>query len=243
MIESDPSGDRYLLRCGDHRIPFRIQYRERKRLAISVYPDQRLEILAPIGSETAAVLSRVDKRTSWIIKQIEYFERFKPQRPFPSFVSGESVIYLGRQYRLKVREGVPETIKLVGRFLELAVKDEHDHNRKRHLVEGWYRSHAQRLFTDRVRMWLRDSASLRTGSVPVVTIRVMPSRWGSCTKAGNISLNPDLVKAPIQCIDYVIVHELCHRIIHDHSSEFYRLLTRCIPDWKVRKARLEACFE
>lgn len=243
MIESDPSGDTYLLRYGDHSIPFRIEYRERKRLAISVHPDQRLEILAPFGSETATVLNRVEKRKNWITKQIEYFGRFKPKRPDPSYVSGESVKYLGRQYRLKVREGLPENVKLIGRYLEVVVRDENDQDRKQHLVEAWYRNHAKKLFRERLMMCQRDSASLRTTTVPKIAIRKMPSRWGSCSITGNINLNPELIKAPIQCIDYVIVHELCHRIIHDHSPAFYRLLSQSLPDWKARKSRLEACFE
>jgi predicted metal-dependent hydrolase len=243
VIESDPNGDSYLFCYNEFRIPFRIQYRDRKRLAISVHPDQRLEIVAPEGAETAAILRRIDRRKSWILKQIRYFENFKPKRPLPVYESGESFIYLGRQYRLKVREGEQESVKLIGRFLELTVSDKTDMIRKLGLVEGWYRKHAARIFVDRVSHWLQKSPSLRTTDIPSIYVRKMPTRWGSCTKAGNISLNPELIKAPIQCVDYVIVHELCHRIVHDHSPAFYRLLGRCLPDWEKRKARLEGCFE
>lgn len=243
MIESDPNGDSFLLCCDEIRIPFRIQYRDRKRLAISVYPDQRLEIVAPEGAETAMVLKRIERRQSWILKQVRYFEKFKPKRPIPAYESGESFVYLGRQYRLKVREGDQESVKLIGRFLELTVIDKGDSIRKLELVDAWYRKHAARIFADRISYWLKKSPSLKSVEVPAIQIRKMPTRWGSCTKTGNISLNPELIKAPIHCVDYVIVHELCHRIVHDHSPAFYRLLGRCLPDWEKRKSRLEACFE
>jgi predicted metal-dependent hydrolase len=71
----------------------------------------------------------------------------------------------------------------------------------------------------------------------------MPKRWGSCTREGRIMLNPALVSAPKDCIDYVITHELCHTRIHNHSAEYYELLTRIMPDWEERKTRLDQLVE
>jgi predicted metal-dependent hydrolase len=240
MIEHGRPEGAYVLDYAGIRLPFYIQFRARKKLAITVYPDQRLEILAPEGRGIDEVLRRVERRQGWILKQWRYFEQFKPKQPAPAYVSGESCLYLGRQYRLKVHETPSEGVRLIGRYLHLFVRETADHDRKRQLIDGWYRRHAEELFLARLAMWFERSPSLRVGDFPKMTLRRMANRWGSCTKAGSILLNPDLVKAPVHCIDYVIVHELCHRVIHNHSNAYYRLLTRCLPDWEKRKARLEA---
>ncbi len=240
MIEGDQAEGGYLLNYGDLQVPFEIEYRARKTLAITVHPDQRLEIVAPEGSDEERVLERIEKRQSWILKQWRYFDQFKPALPPRKYVSGETCVYLGRQYRLKVHEASDDDVKLVGRFLHLWTGDKEDRDRKSRQIEEWYRSHAEKLFAIRMALWLERSPSLRRDEVPRLGLRKMPNRWGSCTKAGNILLNPELVKTPIHCVDYVIVHELCHRHVHNHSAEFYRLLNRCLPDWEKRKARLES---
>jgi predicted metal-dependent hydrolase len=242
MIENRQSDGGFLLSYGGLQLSFEIEYRERKKLAITVHPDQRLEIVAPVGAGIDQILKRIERRQSWILKQWRYFEQFKPTQPIPNYVSGETCLYLGRQYRLKVQKGEAEAVKLMDKNLHVYTRFPTDRNRKHLMIEEWYRTHAANLFVTLLARWLEKSPSLRTEEAPKVTIRKMTNRWGSCTKAGNILLNPELVKTPIHCIDYVIVHELCHRLVHNHSPAFYRLLTRCLPDWEKRKARLEACF-
>jgi hypothetical protein len=239
MIENSQPDGGYLLHVDGLHIPFRIEFRERKKLAISVCPDMRLEVLAPEGTTSEMVIPKVSKRAGWIAKQWRYFEQFLPRHPGPRYVSGEMHLYLGRQYRLKVCEGSEESVKLVGRFFQVSVGDRADSPRIEQLLDGWYREHAGRVFRHRMRVCLEQCPSLKLTHEPRLTIRCMTLRWGSCTKSGSILLNLDLVKVPIHCIDYVLVHELCHLQIHNHSPAFYRLLGRCMPDWEKRKRRLE----
>lgn len=239
MIENGQPDGGFLLVHAGKRVPFTVEFRKRAKLAITVHPDMRVQVAAPAGSDMDVVLTRVEKRAGWIFKQLRYFEQYQPTQPSPRYVSGETHLFLGRQYRLKVRQAEPHGVKLIGRFFFVFAKDRNDSREVQNLLDAWYRDHAERLFTVRFRATVDSTKALAIKACPTLLIRRMERRWGSCTKAGNILLNVDLIKAPIHCIDYVIMHELCHLKVHDHSVEFYRLLTRCMPDWQVRKRRLE----
>jgi predicted metal-dependent hydrolase len=240
MIENGQAGGAFILHYGGLAIPFHIQFRERKHLAITVHPEMILEVTAPKGTDQDKVLARVEKRARWIARQWRFFEQYRPPQPERRFVSGETHVYLGRQYRLKVQMGLPEGVKLIGQFLYVLTVDPKDGERVSNLLEEWYRTHAQRVFAHRLQGCLETVRSLRLTKTPNMVIRKMTKRWGSCTKTGNILLNLDLVKVPVHCIDYVIVHELCHLKAHNHGKEFYRLLATCMPDWEARKKRLES---
>jgi predicted metal-dependent hydrolase len=240
MIENGQADGGYLLTFDKKQIAFCIERRKRKTLAITVHPDLRLEVVAPEDRSDTQVLARVEKRTRWILRQWRYFEQFLPKHPGRQYVSGETHVYLGRQYRLKVHERKQEDVKLTGRFLHVWVGDRANCGRIHALVDEWYRGHASRVFQQRLLLCLDRCPSLKLSSIPRLTIRKMRHRWGSCTKSGNILLNLELVKTPIHCVDYVLVHELCHLQVHNHSPAYYRLLSRCMPDWERRKARLEA---
>ena len=240
MIENGQSNGGYLLTHGSLRIPFQVEFGDRKQLTIHVHPELRLEVLAPSGRDIGRVLKRVEARSGWVAKQWRYFEQFHPTSPARQYVSGETHLYLGRQYRLKVTKQRESSVKLIGRFLQVRHADKTDQVAIKQLVSDWYHDHAVQFFNARLAKCLEGAKSLGLQQPPKLTVRRMTRRWGSCTKAGNISLNVDLVKTPIHCVDYVIVHELCHLKVHNHSPAFYRLLTQCMPDWENRKARLDS---
>jgi predicted metal-dependent hydrolase len=153
-------------------------------------------------------------------------------------VSGETHYYLGRQYRLKVIQDDIEAVKLIGRFIRVYVRDRDNTDRIKGLVERWYLDHAKVIFEKRLKKCLDGAKSLNIHD-PNVIIRRLAKRWGSCTKAENIVLNTDLIKTPLYCIEYVIMHELCHLRVPKHNQHFYRLLSRHMSDWERRKSRLD----
>ncbi|MDD5140546.1 MAG: SprT family zinc-dependent metalloprotease [Verrucomicrobiales bacterium] len=220
------------------RIEFRLQRSGRRTLAITVRPDLAVVVTAPQGASLETVTAKVRKRANWIRRQQDFFADFLPQNPPRRYVSGETHRYLGRQYRLKVVEAATAEVKLRGRFIWVHTPRKADTARVRKLVEGWYLAHAR----ERLARSVREGAARlgrRLTQIPRMQIRRMPKRWGSWTRRGGIWLNPELVKAPASCIDYVVVHELCHAVHGNHGRAFYDLLRRVMPDWETRKARLE----
>jgi predicted metal-dependent hydrolase len=237
MIRVSSIKDKYILQYGSEKIPFKVEFRERKHLSIDVHPDGQVIVIAPQICTLDEVYKRVEKRAHWIAKQCVHFETFRPLPKEKRYISGETHLYLGRQYRLKIQSSSEESIKLIGRYLHVFTFHTNNALQVEALLIQWYKNHAKGIFDARLDWCIENALSLRIPR-PNISIRKMERRWGSCSRAGKILLNLDLVKTPLHCIEYVIMHELCHLRIHDHSPAYYRLLARCIPDWKKRKERL-----
>jgi predicted metal-dependent hydrolase len=228
------------IQYGRRRIEFQLLYSGRKTLAIDVHPDLSVIVTAPKNTEDAAVEKKMHKRASWIVQQQRFFENYLPSIPARRYVSGESHRYLGRQYRLRVHEGDKEAVQMARGQINVFLTDPSNKARIRSLVMTWFRRRAEIIFQE-----LFDAVLVkaeRSGiSADTFEIRRMKNRWGSCTTEGHILLNPDLIIAPKMCIEYVMVHELCHLKEHNHSPGFYRLLQSMMPDWEQRRERLNGC--
>lgn len=178
------------------------------------------------------------KRAAWIKRQVDEARKNQAQALMREYVSGETHFYLGRRYQLKIQKlsGDESPVSLVGGIL--CVKATFTSAESiRGYIECWYRLRARDYFSrrlhdlaERVR-WLDNP--------PPFGLISMQSQWGSCSPKGIISLNPALIGAPRDCIEYVLLHELCHLKEHNHSPRYYRLLSEHMPDWRERKARLD----
>ena len=224
----------YVLRFGQREIVYKLSESARKRLRISVRPDLSVRVDVPLGQSEAAIKKALQSKAVWIARKLDELAAFHPLPAPYRFISGETFVYLGRQYRLKVQSGEAGSAKLKGRFLWIRVPDKTDSPTVRNTVDDWYRNRALNVFTKSMERCL--VIARRQGATdPTLSIRKMRTRWGSCSAANRITLNLYLILAPLHCIDYVVMHELCHLVEHNHSTSFYRLLTRCMPDWKKRR--------
>lgn len=225
---------------GSSVIGFALQRSERKRVAIEVSPDLSVVVRAPKAAGIEPVLAAVRKKARWILRQRKYFEQFLPRTPDRVFQSGETHLYLGRRYRLKVHK-VAEAplVKLSGGYIHLWCRNGASQEAKRLLLDSWYASAVARLSQATLSSCLQHRV-FRNLHAPTISIRKLRKRWASITKQGRLTLNPDIVRAPRRCMEYVLTHELCHTIVPNHSAQFFKLLTRVMPDWRLRKQELES---
>lgn len=234
-MKTDPS-ERHI-KYGLRRIPYQLRITDRRKLKITVRPDLSVQVDAPEGFSEEEIEEAVRSKGRWLTKQLDEIAAFHPLPKPYRFVSGETLLYLGRQYRLRVVEVEPEPAKLRGRYLETLVDDRSNTEAVREALLAWYRRRAEDVFARSFDRCI-EIAERHGADRPGFSIRRMKTRWGSCTRDGRMTLNLYLVQAPVHCIDYVVMHELCHTVEHNHSKAFYRLMTRCMPDWEKRKAVL-----
>ena len=223
---------------GSRKIPYRLYRADRKHLRIVVSPELTVDIFAPLSASNEQVQAAIKKKVPWIARTLEKIAGYYPLPTPKRYLSGETFVYLGRQYRLKVENGFRQPAKLLGRFLWVWAQDKTDAQSVKRAVEAWYRKRAHETL-DRYMEKCYRIASRHGVPKPQMVIRLMGRRWGSCSPSGRITLNVNLVKVPVHCIEYVIMHEICHLKNHNHSKAFYSLLTRCLPDWRLRKETLD----
>jgi predicted metal-dependent hydrolase len=225
------------LKFGNRKIDFSLKYEKRKSLGIKVYPDGKVLVSAPILARESDIKEKIKKRAPWILKQMDHFGTYLPLTPPRRFISGETHLFLGRQYRLKV---IPESQNII-----MAYRGQlwmYFHNTKPNILQKrlneWYKNKASAIFGELLDQIIPKFSRYQIPA-PSLIIRLMTKRWGSCTPGGRIVLNLELIKAPKGCIEYVITHELCHMVFHNHGESFQQLLEKMMPHWRKWKTRLE----
>ena len=233
------TADLHRLEYGQREIVYRVVRRPRATLEIAVEPDASVVVAAPMDAPLEAIEAKLKKRAAWVIRQQRFFSQFLPRTPERRYIAGETHLYLGRQYRLKVVPHVRERVKLLRGFI---VVQTHRPNRAeitRELVDTWYRGRAHIKFPERLEACLGRFSDSETFRPKGLIIRQIKQRWGSMSPSGRLLLNLRLIQAPVDATDYVITHELCHMAEPHHGPAFFELLEKVMPDWERRKHRLE----
>ena len=230
----------YELDFGSETIRYQVEWvPTRRTVGIEVHPDQRVIVRAPVGCPDDVIAARVKKRISWISRQIADFQRYSPRTPQRQYVSGETHLYLGRQYRLNVEVGRAASVRMTRGQIVVTLPGKLDPDGVKSLLHRWYLDHARQVFDEVIDQCF---TKFKGHPRPRLIVRAMQSRWGSLSQSGSITLNSNLVRAPRACIEYVVTHELCHLLHRDHDANFYKSLGRVMLDWQARKERLESAL-
>ncbi len=227
----------HILNYGSKRIEYKLLFAARKSLGIKVLPEGTVNVFAPTGSSLHDINEKLKSKSKWILKQQTFFDKYKPGSPKRKFINGETHLYLGRQYKLKILKGKLDEIKIYRGMMIITAIDTSPQYLENTLNE-WYRSKAILLFDELLNSSLEKFKKYKIHK-PALYVRQMQKRWGSCTKAGKIILNTELIKASKASIEYVAIHELCHLVHHNHTKEFYTLQNKLSPQWEKWKEKLE----
>jgi predicted metal-dependent hydrolase len=230
-----------LVKYGSKQIHFHLQFKERKSLGIQVNPSGNVDVIAPMNTLLEDIKYKVHKKASWIIKQQTSFYKYNPKTPNRKYINGETHLYLGRQYLLNiVLTSKTECSNYVK--LQRGKMNVYTHTKTPLIVENiitnYYTERAIIIFNELFHQVKPLHKKFNHNEIRM-TIKKMEKRWGSCSQTGKIILNTELIKTPKACIEYVIIHELCHMVYFHHQKPFYALLAKFCPDWERRKGKLE----
>lgn len=199
---------------------------KRKTLALIVRPDGSLIVRAPLKTAEKTIWGFIEDHAEWIEKKRAEALAALPPTP-RQFVPGERFLFLGTAYPLEIVKGQQKPLILEGNF-KLAESAQTD---ARLVFEHWYRAQARRILEDRVNSYANEYG-LHYQKIGITSAR---TRWGSCSGNGSLNFSWRLIMAPMEAVDYVVVHELAHTVFHNHSRRFWKKVESIMPDFKERR--------
>jgi len=212
-------------------IKYEIRYSERKTIGITVERDRSVVVCAPFGTRPDIIGKLIEKKRVWLNKKINGINKFPEKKSYKEFVSGESLIYLGSIYKLKVVSDDFDGVKFDNCF-SISI---HNRNKANMLLKEFYQSGAKEILVPRIKRFA-ENLGVKHSKILITDSKY---RWGSCTPKGNITFNWRIIKAPVNVIDYIIVHELAHLLESNHTATFWNIVSVQLPQYKKAKEWLK----
>lgn len=203
----------------------------RKTLGLTVDRSGELVVHAPDSTEEEELRKWVERKLLWVHKKLLCKETYNCGSHRHETVSGESIAYLGQNYRLKIVKEQSVPLLFDGQWFLLRERDRLEASKH---FQSWYKVTGTDWLNERVHFWEPKAAV----SAENILVSDLGFRWGSCGKNGTLHFNWRLLQLPVILVDYVIAHELVHLRVHNHSDEFWQILERVLPDWRERKEEL-----
>lgn len=212
-------------------VDYQVIYAKRKTVTISVERDRKIIVRVPEGLSEEKIAEIVAKKKNWITEKINHNQKYNINTGLKEFVSGETLLYLGKNYQLQVTEDTVDGIVFDRRFYI----SKNNQPKAKDMFKKWFKKKA----TEKIAPLAKKYAEKLGVSFNTIKISDMKYRWGSCTPGGNLLFNWRLIKAPVFVIEYVVVHELSHLIEHNHSADFWNIVSVQLPHYDKAKAWLK----
>ena len=231
--------------CENGDISYTLTRKPVKNVNLRIKPDGTVLVSAHSRVPVKFIEEFIAGKQDYILDVLERYEKKRDtaQKNLRRYEDGERCALLGRDLILRVEESKKESVYTDGEYLFLNVKKKDDFRRKQILVSRWFRQCQEEVFGELIE---EKYVQLEKYGIPYPAwkIRTMKSRWGSCQpEKGVITLNSQLIAAPRNCIEYVVLHELVHFLYPNHSRQFWDFVAGIMPDWKERRRELKDVYE
>ncbi len=213
-----------------------VELKDIKNVHLSVYPPNgKVKIAAPVRMDIDTIRVFAINKLRWIKKQQETFRNQERESP-REYISKESHYYQGKRYLLKIVEhnARPKVI-LTHSVIELYIRPNTSIEKRKEIIDEWYREQLKNTVPKLIEKW-EDKIGVKTNEFG---IKKMRTKWGTCnTDAKRIWLNLELAKKPVECLEYIVVHELVHLLERSHNEKFIRMMNDFMPKWKFYRDEL-----
>ncbi|MGL5381469.1 M48 family metallopeptidase [Clostridium sp.] len=212
-----------------------IKRKKMKNMILKVKPDGTIHLSVPYGLKDEIIDDFIKRKREWIEDSLKNVLDKNKRTTNISMDNGEVHYYLGKPYILKVISALKEEVKIEGEDLVLYTRYIDNKEKKALLLNYWYKNQAREIFNKYILMY----SKILNKNVNKVAIKSMKTRWGSCSvQKRNISLNLELIKKPLECIEYVVLHEIAHIEHPNHSKDFWNYVGVYMPNYKEIKKKL-----
>jgi predicted metal-dependent hydrolase len=219
-------------------INYNVVFSRRRTIGISVSPDKGVVIRAPYRTPSGTIKGIIHSKSDWIRKHQERFLKLDRSVVPIDYSDGSTHLFIGNHFILKIVKSKKTIINQYENFIEIGLNNTVNTSSVKRIMYKWYKDEATLFFSTKLKEVLSRCESYNFKPTSLI-VRTMKRRWGSCSVKGKISLSTELIKMAEPCIEYVIIHELCHLKHHNHGKEFYALMSKIEPDWKIYRRKLK----
>ena len=215
----------------ESEIKYHVKRKNRKTVGIVVERDKTVVVIAPENVSEEKISELVKRKKFWILDKLNNSKKYSETENNKEFVSGESLLYLGKNYKLEIIENDIDGIHFENKF----IVSKKNSDKANLLIKEWYKLNSKEVIIPKAEFFAKELGV----SYSSIKISNMKFRWGSCTPKNNINFSWRLIKAPVNVIEYIIVHELTHLIESNHTAKFWNIVSVQLPYYQKAKEWLK----